>query len=200
MKLGLQSDLLQDDLDKATRPSNLYNALVKRRLANEWDQEVLLARFVYALEKLGHRRYGFRAVRKIENFGIKRPAEYCPVGEQAKVKEFHFFQCLVEICVHLDVKHYRPLYKYSAKMHFNGTNPKLITAPAHLLTLLLYEGVITIDKQEHLVEALEIIGADKCIENIHRYRHMNNLPEIPGKSSKASSLFKGHSESSNVYM
>ena len=67
MKLGLRTELTQTERDKAKTASDLYYAL-----ANHTDSEALLARYVYALEKLGRRRHGYRAVRKLSEFSIYR--------------------------------------------------------------------------------------------------------------------------------
>lgn len=174
MKLGLRTDLSQAEREKATKASELYNALAEKH-----DAETALPRFVYALEKLGHRRHGFRAVRQLKEFSIEKPAQYNPTGSQLE-QEFNFFQCLVEICVHLDAKHHSRLSAYSAKMFLDGTNPKKIKTPCALLTELVEKRVIKTEDQSNLVEGLEIVGADRCIEHIHRYRHLNNLSEITG--------------------
>ena len=180
MKLGLRGDVKEGELEKAKSPSDLYNILTKSRLANKHDSDIILARFVYALEILGHRRHGFRAVRKLKDNSIRKPTQYSPTGNQDEIREFNFFQCLVQICVHLDNKHYQPLFNYSTKIYLSGINPSNFNKPTQLLTRLLHERIITTEDQNCLVEVLEIVRADKCIEYIHRYRHMNNLSEITG--------------------
>ena len=65
-------------------------------------------------------------------------------------------------------------------MFLDGANPGLIKTPHELFIKLLQKQEITKDNQTELLEALKIIGADKCIEYIHSYRHLNGLPEIAG--------------------
>ena len=176
MKLGMKTELTQMRREKARKPSDLYHAL-----ANHYpDSEKQLARYVYALEKLGRRRHGFRAVRRLNDFSIKKPAQFVPTGESIDVQEFNFYQCLVDISVHLDVRCHSRLAAYAAKMFLDGENPGLIKSPHELLTKLLQRQVISKDNQKDLVEALHIIGADKCVEYIHCYRHQNGLLEIKG--------------------
>lgn len=169
----MRSEFRQAELDTANKASDIYNIL-----ANKHDKA--FTRFVYALEKLGHRRHGFRAVRKLKEFSIKKPSQYMPSGRKHEVQKFNFFQCLVEICVHLDANLYSRLFAYSAKVLLGGTNPNTFETPCKLLTRLVNKGVIHTEDQTKLVEGLRIIGADKCIEYIHYYRHLNNLPEMTG--------------------
>ena len=173
MKLGMRSEFHQTELDTARKASDIYNILVNKH-------REALARFVYALEKLGHRRHGFRAVRKLKEFSIQKPSQYMPSGGKREVQKFNFFQCLVEICVHLDANLYSRLFAYSAKVLLGGTNPKKFETPCKLLICLVNREVMHAGDQTKLVEGLRIIGADKCIEYIHYYRHLNNLPEIAG--------------------
>ena len=179
MKLGLRAELNQAERETAHVPSDLYHLLRKKYT----NSEVLLSRFIYALEKLGHRRHGFRAVRKLQNFGIKKPKQFNPADEithPAKARLFNFYQCLVEICRDLEVSHYEQLSTYFTKIFLGGTNPKLIKTPWKLFINLLDRKIISEDDQKSLVEGLKIIGATQCIEHIHNYRHQNDLPETGG--------------------
>ena len=174
MKLGLRTELTQIERDKAKTASDLYRAL-----ANHIDSEALLARYIYALEKLGRRRHGYRAVRKLSEFSIEKPVKFDPAS---KPLEFSFHQCLVDISVHLDTSCHSRLIAYAAKAFLDGANPRLIQSPHELLINLLQMRVISKDDQKDLVEALHITGADKCVGYIHDYRHQNGLPEIAGSA------------------
>jgi hypothetical protein len=180
LKLGLRTELTQADMETEKYPSGLYHKL-KRRYHNS---EVLLSRFIYALERLGHRRHGLRAVRKLHEFGIRKPKQFNPADEitdPAKVRLFNFYQCLVEICRDLELSHYKRLLTYSTKTFLGGVNPRLIKTPCELFTKLLEQKIISEDDQTCLVVGLEVIGATQCIDHIHNYRHQNDLPETEGK-------------------
>ena len=181
MKLGLRTELTQAELDPTTTPSDLYHLLER----NYCDSEVLLARFIYALEKLGHRRHGLKAVRELDNFDIEKPKQFIPADiiDPTKLQLFNFYQCLVEVCSHLDPSYYSRLIKLTTKTYLGGRNHKLIKTPCKLFVILLEHRKITKDDQTCLVEVFHIIGAEKYIEYIHLYRHWNNLPEIGGKVS-----------------
>ena len=173
MKLGLRMELTQTERDKAKTASDLYHCLANHII----DSEALLARYVYALEKLGRRRHGYRAVRKLNEFSIEKPVKFDPTSNPL---EFSFHQCLVDISVHLDTSCHPRLIAYAAKALLDGANPQLIRSPHELLIELLQMRVISKDDQKDLVEALHIVGADKCVGYIHYYRHQNGLPEIAG--------------------
>ena len=175
MKLGLRTELTQTERDNAKRASDLYIALTN----HYQDSEVRLARYVYALERLGRRRHGFRVVRRLKEFSVEKPVQFDPTM-CSKPLEFNFYQCLVDISVHLDTSCHSRLIAYAAKALLDGANPGLIKSPHELLLKLLQMRVISKDHQKDLVEALHIIGADKCVEYIHCYRHQNGLPEIAG--------------------
>ena len=173
MKLGLQTDLQETALDRAQTAAEIYILLTSKH-----SIEVSLSRLIYALEKLGHRRHGFRAVRKSRDFSIEKPSPHVPDGDQEKVQKFYFYQCLVEICVHLDKKYHRRLSAYCASILLDGISPYNMETPCQVLIRLLHRAIINKDDQNKLVDALGIIGADRCIDDIYKYRHMNNLPEI----------------------
>lgn len=142
-----------------------------------------MARYVYALERLGHRRYGFRAIRRLNEFSIEKPVQFDPTMCSNPL-ESNFYQCLVDINVHLNTSCHPRLIAYAAKALLDGANPELIKSPHELLLKLLQMRVISKDDQRNLVEALQIIGADRCVEYIHCYRHQNGLPEIAGTEFK----------------
>lgn len=180
MNLGLQAELKRAEMETVKSASDLYHQ-IERKYSNS---EVLLSRFIYALEKLGHRRHGFRAVKKLDEFGIKKPKQFNPaeIIHPTKVQLFNFYQCLVEICRDLEVSHYKRLLTYSTKTYLGGTNYRLIKTPWKLFATLLERKIISEDDQTCLLEGLEVIGATQCIECIHHYRHQNDLPETGGNT------------------
>ena len=170
MKLGMRSDLTQAQRDDAKSPSDLYCAL--EYCYRHHDQTVHLARFVYALESLGHRRYGHRAVEQLREFSIPKPTEFNPAAYMGsdELETFKFHQLLVDILVHLKEEHNmsRLLVKYFTENHLDRTNPRRIETLCSLFTLLLDRGVITKDNPHALVKGLRKVGANNsatCIYN-----------------------------------
>lgn len=181
LKLGLRTELTRAEMEREKCPSDLYHKLKTKYRS----PEVLLSRFIYALERLGHRRHGLRAVRKLHVFGIKKPKQFNPADEitdPAEVRLFNFYQCLVDICRDLEVSHYKRLLTYSTKTFLGGVNPKMIKTPCELFTKLLEQKIISEDDQTCLVVGLDITGASQCTDHIHNYRHQNDLPENEGNS------------------
>ena len=176
MKLGMRTELTETQREAAKSPSDLYFALG----LHYDDPTLLLSRFIYALELLGHRRHGFRAVRKLDDFAIQKTTQFNPAHfvSEDKLKEFHFNQCLVKVCAHLEASYHSRLIAYFTRTHLGGTNPRMIHTPSKLIIKLLERQLITTTDQNALLEALVIVGAGKSTEYIYRYRHLNNLPEI----------------------
>ena len=144
MKWSMQTELSLTERDKVKQPSDLYHAL-----KNSYkDPAVLLARFIYALERLGHRRYGRRAVRELE-------VAHCPprfdlANLKADRNNFILHQCLAMVCCILPRDCYDSFIAYFAKKL--GVNPKKFQTPCHILTKLLERKFITPDNQLDLIE------------------------------------------------
>ena len=159
MKLGMQSELKQIDTEKAERPSDLYHALECRYQYQE--PSVCLARFIYALKRLGHRRHGHRAIEQL-NYFIPEPTEFHPATYMSRndLKMFEFLQNLVGILVSLKEKHkmQQKLIKLFAEKHLNRTNPNNIKTLCSLFTLLLQREIITADRPQALIEAMKEVS------------------------------------------
>ena len=94
LKLSAQSELTQNERDGVKCASDLYRALAKHYT----DLKVLLARFIYALEKLGHRRYGYRAIRVLPITDRPAPFDHSKLQPKVAESEFIFFQRLAALC------------------------------------------------------------------------------------------------------
>ena len=161
MKLGMRSELTQVDRDKAKRPSDLYRALECRYRYR--DSSVCLARFIYALKRLGHGRYGYRAIEQLSEFSIRKPStEFRPATYMSKkdLKKFKFLQNLVGVLVTLteDNKIQQMLIKHFVEKHLNRINPRNINSLCSLFILLLEREVITADEPQALIEAMKEVG------------------------------------------
>lgn len=162
MKLGMRSELTQAQRDEARSPSDLYHA-IECRYRFQDDSSVCLARFIYALKRLGHRRYGYRAIRQLSDFSIVEPPAFHPTTYLGtdELKIFRFLQSLVEVLVCLKGSQdtQEKLIRYFAEEHLHGTNPSNIKTLCRLFTRLLEREVINADRPQALVEALKEVGA-----------------------------------------
>lgn len=174
MKLGMRGELTQRERDAALKPSDLYHALAKH-----YEEPVALARFIYALEKLGHRRHGHRAVRQLSEFSISKQEKFTPNMSirREKLKLFQLHQCLVEVLVHIEEEHHPVLIFHFTTTYLHGANPNTINSPCTLFTQLLDKGVIGKDNIGVLAEGLRKIGdyrnADRVVKYLHSFSHGN---------------------------
>ena len=171
MKLGMRSELTQAQRDESRSPSDLYHAIECRY----HDSSVCLARFIYALKRLGHRRYGYRAIRQLSEFPIVEPPAFHPttcLGTD-EFKRFRFLQNLVEVlvCLKGNQDTQDKLIRYFVEEHLHGTNPNNIKTLCHLFTLLLEREVISADRPQALVEALNKVGATHISERCNLQSH-----------------------------
>ena len=168
MKLGMRSELTQVQRDRVKNPSDLYHELECRYRFQVSSDSVCLARFIYALKGLGHRRYGHRAVKQLSEFSIAKPKAFNPAAYMGEkdLKKFKFLQTLVYILVQLKEEHktQQELIKYFVEAHLNKTNPSNIKTLCSLFTLLLESEVITEHRPDALIDAMKKIGAAHITE------------------------------------
>ena len=166
MKLGMRGELTQTERDAILKPSDLYHALAKH-----YDEPIALARFIYALEKLGHRRHGCRAVSQLREFHISKPDKFNPAAymTREKLKFFQLYQCLVEVLVHLGEEHYPMLIFHFTSTYLHGANPSTIESPAALFTQLLDKAVIRKNNIDTLVDGLRKIGDYRNADRVLNY-------------------------------
>ena len=202
MKLGMRRELTQVQRDEAKSPSDLYRALECHYRFQ--DSSVCLARFIYALKRLGHRRYGHRAIRQLRDFSIVEPTAFHPaayLGEN-DLKIFKFLQSLVEVLVALKGKQnmQQKLIKYFTEKHLNRANPSNIKTLCSLFTLLLEKEVITADRPQPLTEALKKVGATRISEqcNLQLYYHNGTSRTHTHTVHLSAFIFTTESTSSDV--
>ena len=172
MKLGMRGELTQTERDAADQPSDLYHALVKH-----YEPPVALARFVYALERLGHRRHGRRAVNELSEFFISIPDQFTAAAHMTEdnVEAFLLHQSLVDVLVHLEEEYYTKIIPHFAKTCLRGINPNTIDSPCALFTQMLETGVITTANTDRLVEGLRKMGDNKSASRIHQPHHSQGM-------------------------
>lgn len=155
--------------ESARRPSDLYVALSES--VYYYDPTVLLARFLYALEKLGRRRHGHRAMRQLAEFSITEPSKFSPEDHMSgdQLQEFLFHQLLVKILVKLGKGCDQKLIGYFTMHHLHGANPRVIKDPVTLFTVLLQTGVIDKNNTKAMIEGFQEIGDHESVMYICEY-------------------------------
>jgi hypothetical protein len=138
---------------------------------------VCLARFIYALERLGHRRHGYRAIDQLSDFSIVEPPDFHPATYLGRdeLKIFRFLQNMMKVLVCLKGDTQQKLIKYFTDKHLHGTNPSNIKTLCSLFTLLLEREVISPDKTQALAEALKEVGATDVSERCNLQLHYGML-------------------------
>ena len=144
----MRAELKQDLRDTVKGLSDFYNVL-----KTKYDNHVALSRMIYALEILGHRRYGCRAVRELERLLQCKPEPFNPFTDLRSGIDTHDFclhQCLAIACRILPEES----NKYF-KIHFAKilkVNHQTMKTPCEVITKLLEHDKITFDNQLDLVE------------------------------------------------
>lgn len=111
MKLSMLSELTQTECESIARPSDLYHALETYYP----DKDVQLARYIYALEKLGHRRYGCRAIRALDKQHRPKPFNLDQLPKKVDQSVFLVHQRLAVLCCMLPKDNYENSLNTSQK-------------------------------------------------------------------------------------
>lgn len=172
MKLGLLGDknkVPYEKLQKARQPSDIFHVLEEKLGTKAAEQ-----RFIYALKKLGNRRYGFACIEEYRQIVGKHP----PPRFETRNEPAHFglCQCLVGICVKAKEEVSKALFLYCGPLL--NINPENFNSLAHMFTIMYQDKKITPDDQEKLAIVLTILEANECIKCIQRYRSKYTFPEI----------------------
>jgi hypothetical protein len=173
MKLSMQSELTQTERDSATSPTDLLHCLKRKYIT----PTVLYARIAYSLEIVGHRFYGYRAVRKMEK--VCTPPRFDVVTQlhsTTNIDEFFLHQCLAVACRLIPESSWEGFIFHCAEM-LNHNRARYST-PCQVITKMLREGVLTTENYEDIVEeALIKAGVSESI--LHKYH--KSYTKITGK-------------------
>ena len=149
MKLSMRLELSQTNIDNANHPSDLYRALADHYS----DPGVALARLIYALRILGHRRYGCRAIRELELLEQK-PEPFDPsssvVKQDADLDDFCLHQCLALACQVLPKESYESFINHFSPIL--NINPKTVNTPCEIVTQLIEKDKISAKNYLDLME------------------------------------------------
>ena len=148
----MRSELKQSERDEAKFPSDLAHCLMK---SHYHDPSILLARFIYALKILGHRRYGYRAIRRIYSTISTNPSSLdieFEIDEHvgANRKDFLLNQYLATACRLISQKYSKRFILCCAKKL--GHNPEKYTTPCEVITKLLDGDLLTLDNHVDFME------------------------------------------------
>lgn len=173
MKLGFLGDKNEEpykDLEKAKQPSDIFHVLED----NLGSKEAAEQRFIYAINRLGDRRYGSQCIKAYRQIVGKRlPPKF---ETRNKSADFGLCQCLVDICVKAKEDVSKALIQYCSN-YLLKTNPENIRSLAYMFTKMYHRKVVTPDNQEKLATVLTILEANKCIKCIQNYRSKYTLPK-----------------------
>lgn len=167
MKLSMRCELSQDERDNVANASSLCY-----RLLEQYDRPVdFLSRLIYALEILGHRRHGYRAVRQIEKVYKPPPFDTNNLHSRVNKEKFLLHQCLAVACRLIPRSSNRSFTAHYAEEL--GHNPNNYTTPCSIITQLLEQGKVTVDNYEDFVEEA-LIEADFSDTQLKDYHDICN--------------------------
>lgn len=144
LKLSVGSELNETQCQKIKIASDLYCELAQHYT----DPEMRLSRFIYALEKLGHRRYGCRAIRHLEE--RYRPAPFDLAKLKVDMNKFILLQRLTVLCCTLPKDRYDRFSDHLAKKVL--ANPKKYNTPWKILRKALKKNLITSENHLDVLE------------------------------------------------
>ena len=171
MKLSMRSELTQAEMEGAKSPSDLAHCLMKSHYS---EPSILLARFLYALKILGHRRYGYRAMRRIYSI-LNECIDHPPAIQSSSDIKFEIDahvnvdkntfllnQYLATACRLIPPKCCGSFILYCAKQL--GHNPEKYSTPCEVITKMLEQQIISPDNHlEFMEDALITAGVSERV-------------------------------------
>ena len=132
-------------LETVQSVANVYDAL-----RHVYDTEGnVLARIVYALRILGHRRYGYFAIRKLQQtLPSFDPHTSLPKGVDCD--EFYFYQCLATVCRVIPEENEECFIKHFSRLL--EINPNTVKSPCKILVRLIVGSKLGCENYLDLIE------------------------------------------------
>ena len=175
--LGAYAELKNRASEGITLASHVYHLLKER--SN--DDTRTLARYMFALKKLGRKRRGIYCNRQFFNILKMQP----PSLEEFDVacrenKEFGFYQCLVDICVNIeeDKSLSKQVRIYTCRHVLGVLHENERTVARVFLKMLKRPEVLSKNNQDQLALVLGQVGATSCLLILQYYRSQFKLTEI----------------------
>ena len=164
IKLSLRSELKQVQLESIGSSADLCDAL--RGVYD--DEQKVLARIMYALKVLGHRRYGYYALRKLQQT-VTLPTEFdlsC-LPTIVDHDKFCLYQHLATVCRVLPRENYDRFIKHFAtQLEINHSTVK---TPCEVLVKMLLADKISCENHEELIEEA-MIKSHLCDDALKIYQ------------------------------
>ena len=186
MKLSMQGELTQTERDSANSPSDLLHSLKEKYIT----PTVLYARIIYTLEIVGHKFYGYRAVRKMEKVYTPPHFDVATQLHSTNTDEFFLYQCLAVACRLIPENSWDSFIFHCAEMlnHNRGR----YTTPCQVLAKMLQEGVLNTENYRDTVEeALIKAGVSESV--LHKYhKSCTKITSKHGPSSLLNISFSLH--------
>lgn len=177
--LGAYPEIKGRDYETIVVASNFYHAL-KERSPNDTQT---LARFMYALHKLGRKKRGMYCNSQFKKTLKMDPPPFLEEYEEkaATEKEFGFHQCLVDICVTLeeDGNEMSTRVRKYACNHVLGILPQNErTVSKVLLKMLRKPDILSVEHHEQLALILGQVGAKSSLIILQHFRSQFKFDEI----------------------
>ena len=175
MYLGAYSEIANRDSDHIVQASNIYH-LLREKCIN--DRQTL-ARFMFALKKLGRKRHGIYCnTQFFKKVKILPPSTQDYDERTTENDEFGFYQCLVDLCVTLEEdRSTSKRVRMYASRYILGIYPESTVAKL-FLKMLKNPEILSKDNLDQLSLVLGQCGADSCQVMLQHYRLQFKKAEV----------------------
>ena len=175
MYLGAYSEIAPRDSEHIVQASNIYH-LLRGKCINDSQT---LARFMYALKKLGRKRRGIYCNNQFsKKIKVLPPSTHDCDDRATENHEFGFYQCLVDLCVTLEEdRSVSKRVRMYVSRYILGIYPESTVAKL-FLKMLRKPDILSKDNQEQLSLALGQCGADSCQVILQHFRLQFKKHEI----------------------
>jgi hypothetical protein len=174
LTLGARSEIGERVAENCKQPSEFFVLLQQR---SSTDAQAL-ARFMYALQRLGRR--GKHCNKQFQTITRISPPPTDVYEENAKTQmEFSFHQCLVEICVSLgEDRNVSDRFKKFVCRYVLAVHAKNKETVAEVFLTMLKRRVISKENQDQLALALDQVGATAGLVILSHFRSQFGMDDI----------------------
>ena len=180
MKLSMYNEISEDFRENEKSLSQLYNHL-KSRYNN--DPTSTLVRLIFALETLGHMRYGSRAANVLKKLFKDDPPA---LKKTITAEDFHFQQQLAIACKLLPSNCYKKFICHCAKQM--GHNRRWYKTPSEVIRVLISTTTLTKDNCSEFMEDA-LIKAGVSESKLQMYSEQNNKSKYKSCTEEYNCLY-----------